>query len=127
MNKVNITRNSILRSKFGGYARLIKDGVLGESIYVKKNTVFRVSTLNLFTQTVIAINEATKVVVSLDYDYIINSCDLINTENTSEVINGLAIVDLTESNGNPNMYTYVLIALGCINIILSVLFACVKF
>ena len=126
MNKLTIARGSLIKSVYGGYARIVEDGVLKHSIYVKKNTVYRVNTINLYTNTVIVVEEATKKVLSLEYDYVINSCELLNHDK-STVINGLAIIDITEDKRNPNLYTYILIGLGVVNILLSVIFACIKF
>lgn len=126
MEMTTIARGTVIRSIYGGYARIVEDGVLKNSVYVKKNTVFRVSTINLYTQTVIAIDEATKRTLSLEYDYILNLCEVV-THDKSTVVNGMAIVDTYENKSNPNIYTYILIGLGVINILLSVIFACIKF
>ena len=126
MDKLIVTRGSLIRSVYSGYARIVEDGVLKQSVYVKKNTVYRVNTINLYTNTVIVVEEATKKALSLEYDYVIHSCELLNHDK-STVINGLAIVDITEDKSNPNLYTYILIGLGVVNILLAVIFACIKF
>ena len=126
MNKLIVTRGSLIKSVYGGYARIVEDGVLKHSVYVKKNTVYRVNTINLYTNTVIVVEEATKKVLSLEYDYVIYSCEILNHDK-STFVNGLAIIDITEDKSNPNLYTYILIGLGVINILLSVIFACIKF
>lgn len=126
MNLMTLARGTLIRSIYGGYARIVEDGVLKNSVYVKKNTVYRVNTVNLYTDTIIVIEEATKRVLSLEYDYIIHSCELVNHDN-STVVNGVALIDTYEDRTNPNLYTYILIGLGVINILLSVIFACIKF
>ena len=126
MDKLTVARGSLIRSVYSGYARIVEDGVLKQSVYVKKNTVYRVNTINLYTNTVIVVEEATKKVLSLEYDYVIHSCELLNHDK-STVINGLAIIDITEDKSNPNLYTYILIGLGVVNILLAVIFACIKF
>ena len=126
MDKLTVARGSLIRSVYSGYARIVEDGVLKQSVYVKKNTVYRVNTINLYTNTVIVVEEATKKVFSLEYDYVIHSCELLNNDK-STVINGLAIIDITEDKSNLNLYTYILIGLGVVNILLAVIFACIKF
>lgn len=126
MNKLTVARGSLIKSVYGGYARTVEDGVLKHSVYVKKNTVYCVNTINLYTNTIIVIEEATKKVLSLEYDYVIHSCELLNHDK-STVINGLAIIEINEDKSNPNLYTYILIGLGVVNILLSVIFACIKF
>ena len=80
MNKLIVTRGSLIKSVYGGYARIVEDGVLKHSVYVKKNTVYRVNTINLYTNTVIVVEEATKKALSLEYDYVIHSCELFNND-----------------------------------------------
>ena len=95
MDKVVIARGTLIRNKNGGYARVVEDGVLGESVYVRKYTVFRVSTINLYTQTVIVTVESTGKVLSLEYDFILKNCE-IASHDKSTVVNGMAIVDINK-------------------------------
>ena len=126
MIKQTVARGSLIRSEHGGYVRLVKDGVLQQTIYVKKNTVFRVNTINLYTQSVIAIEEATGRAMSLDYDYILENCVVLSHKQTP-VLEGIAVVDMGEEQKGPCIYTKILIGLGILNVLLSVLFNCIKF
>ena len=100
MRNITVARNSLIRSKFSGYGRIIEDGVVKNSVYVKKNTVFRISTFNLFTQSVVAIEEATGRALSLEYDYILN-CEIISNDKQT-VINGMTVVDTSEDKKDYN-------------------------
>ena len=95
MDKITITRGSVLRSKHGGYGRSVEDGILKDARYIRKYTVFEVISINLYTQTVIAVNRATKESFSLDYDYLLNTCELLSTPKTA-VINGLSIINISK-------------------------------
>jgi len=95
MDKITITRGSVLRSKYGGYGRIVEDGILKDARYIRKYTVFEVVSINLYTQTVIAVNKANKESFSLDYDYLLSTCELLSTPKTA-VINGLSIINISE-------------------------------
>lgn len=110
MKNITVARNSLIRSKFGGYGRIIEDGVVKNSVYIKKNTVFRINTFNLFTQTVVAIEEATGKAISLDYAYVLG-CDIVSNDKQT-VINGMTIIDTAEDKVDYTN-TYLLIAAWC--------------
>ena len=94
-NKILVYRNSTLRSKFGGYGRIVEESVVGKSVYIRKNTIFTVISINLWTQTILAVNQATKETISLEYDYILSNCEIVgNPKNT--IIDGVAIIDTSE-------------------------------
>lgn len=95
MDKIFLSRNAVIRTKFGGYGRLMEENSLGKAVYIKKYTVFTVISFNLHTQTVLAVNQATKETVSLEYSFIIENCEIVK-QCDHVVINAVAIVDTTE-------------------------------
>ena len=126
MINITIARNSIIRSKFGGYGRIIEDGVVKNSVYVKKNTVFRISTFNLFTQSVVAIEEATGRALSLEYDYILN-CEIVSNDKQT-VINGMTVIDTAEDKKDYNNLCIILnVVLSAVCCLLLLILLVVKF
>ena len=100
-DKLMVYRGATLRSRFGGYGKIVEDSVIGGSRYIRKNTVFNVVSINLWTQSILAVNIATKDTLSLDYDYILENCEVIgNPVNT--VIDGVAIIDTTKETQGVN-------------------------
>ena len=95
LDKLTVTRNSVLRSRFGGYGRIMEDSVVGDTRYIRKNTVFTVISINLWTDTILAVNQATKGTYSLEYDYIIENCEVIDIPKNT-ILDSIAIIDTTE-------------------------------
>jgi hypothetical protein len=101
-DKILVYRNATLRSIYGGYGRIVEDSVVGNSVYIRKNTVFTVVSINLWTQSILAVNQATKETLSLEYDYILNNCEVAgNPKNT--IIDCVAIIDTTEQKPEFNL------------------------
>lgn len=95
MDKIFLARNAIIKSKFGGYGRVVEGGALGQCVYIKKYTTFTVISFNLYTQTVLLVNSETKDTVSVEYKYILENCDIVK-QPKNVLLDGIAIVDLNE-------------------------------
>ena len=95
MDKIFLARNAIIKSKFGGYGRVVEDGALGQCVYIKKYTTFTVISFNLYTQTVLLVNSETKDTVSVEYKYILENCDIVK-QPKNVLLDGIAIVDLND-------------------------------
>ena len=92
-DKMILARNTLLRSVSGGYGRILEESELKAYVYIRQNTVMRVFSFNLYTQTVLATNIATNQTYSLDYDYLLECCDIAkNPENV--VLDAISIVNV---------------------------------
>lgn len=127
MNKVTLSRGVRLRSTLGGYGRIVENGVLGNSVFLKRYSVFQVLSFNLYTNTVIASEDGTNRTVSLEYDYIIENCEVLNTDYNGVVINGLAIIDTTKVNPEKPLLPIIIAGLIGLNTILTAILLFVKF
>lgn len=127
MNKITLSRGVRLRSNLGGYGRIVSDGVLKDSVFLKRYSIFQVLTFNLYTNTVIVSEDGTDRTISLDYDYIMESCDVLNTDYNGVVINGLAIIDTTKVNPEKPLLPIIIAGLIGLNTILTAILLFVKF
>lgn len=93
-SKIIITRNDTIRTIYGGYGRTLEpEGNLGPFRYIRKGTFFTVISFNLYTQTILAVNQETKETFSLEYAYILENCRLIDPPK-NKVIDAIAITNI---------------------------------
>lgn len=92
-DKMILARNTLIRSVSGGYGRILEESELKDYVYIRKNTVMRVFSFNLYTQTVLVTNIATKQTYSLDYDYLLECCDIAKTPD-NVVLDAISIVNV---------------------------------
>lgn len=92
-DKMILARNTLIRSVSGGYGRILEESELKDYVYIRKNTVMRVFSFNLYTQTVLVTNIATKQTYSLDYDYLLECCDIVKAPD-NVVLDAISIVNV---------------------------------
>lgn len=96
INKILLTRNDTIRNIYGGYARVLgSEGELGPYKYIRKGALFTVISFNLYTRTVLAVNQETKETFSLEYDYLLENCRVLGPLK-NKVLDAVAIFNISQ-------------------------------
>ena len=123
MDKMILARNTKIRAISGGYGRLLEESELKGHVYIRKNTIMTVISFNLYTQTVLAVNSATSETYSLEYDYLLENCEIISAPKNS-VIEAISIVNVCPVKEYENVYKQAVIFASAALIYLSTLIIC---
>ena len=103
--------------------RLLEESELKGHVYIRKNTIMTVISFNLYTQTVLAVNSATSETYSLEYDYLLENCEIVSAPKNS-VIEAISIVNVCPVKEYENVYRQAVIFASAALIYLSTLIIC---
>lgn len=124
-DKVVVARNATLRTKQGGYAQIVEDSVLKQHVYLKKYTVMTVISISLYTQTILAVDSATKQTYSLDYDFILENCEIIKQPNS--LVDAVSIVNVSDVKSKKDYFPLFCVLTGVELVILVSIVALLNF